>query len=271
MNQLDNVTRTIRFAVKEATGKTMSLQSAKALAAKVMGERNMHVASNKSPVATAKEEDGFTWHVVGHYDDMGQPFHSLVRAKDGFSALLELTLRLRQENSECLPSLVLQCAINAFTGRVAFPSDESDATVFVEDLVEHLENYAPFTETHPELAQNCELKVDATGGYLVKIKGSVEEGGPVYTDSKGFLYIDGMGDSTLLSEFQNAFAGIALPPATEEQTALEKEFARIDAMSHWDLDEKYPPEDWIDEVRNSNTRLSYKEWLKSQYEMNQDN
>ncbi len=265
MNQLVDITRTIRFAVKEATGKTMSLQSAKALAAKVMGERNMHTASSTTAAAKAGEQDRYTWHVVGHYDDNNQPFSALVRAKDGFSALLEVALRARTEAQEAdeepQDTLILHNAINAFTGEISYPSDESGAGTYLSDLYEHLDaGFESFSFTHVAHPQECELEVNASGGYVVKVKGSERNDGFLYMS-----YIDGKAHSEVRHPPHKAF------PAPQEPGALDKDFARIDAMSQWDSDDEYPFEDWVSEVQNNNTRLSYKEWLRNQYEMNQDN
>lgn len=341
MNQLDQITQTIRNAVKEATNKTMSLQSAKALAAKVIGERNMHAASQRAST-TAESQDGYTWHVVGHYDDIGQPFHGHVRAKDGFSALLEMTLRLQEENPDELPQLVLHCAINAFNGYVQFPSDEVDATVFVEDLVQHLDGYTPFSVTHPIHPQETEMTQNAENGYKVQPKsgafisvdgkaevGAIDKIAKLFAEqgvSAGDFFPEPQGHEALQKELHRVdlmsawdrdptysletwqkeayqgettqsykewvasqyikASGLDLGAATvavaksvfqkaakpsKKEVALEKEFARVDAMQHWESDPVYSAEDWNYEVTNGDTRLSYKEWVKNQYEMNQNN
>lgn len=259
MNQLAQITNVIRQAVKESTNKNMSLQSAKALAAKIMGERNMHAVSTKENVTTAAGQDGFTWCVNSHYDDNQQPHSEIVRATDGFSALLEVALRAKMEAEESgddVIDLVLHSAINPFTGQVAYPSDESHFGTFVEDLFEHLEGYVPFSETHPHLPQSGELKQHPNGGYVVTVEANVEK-----TD---FVYVDGMGDAALVDQLKKAF------DAPTERSALEKEFARIDAMDHWEDDPLYSSEQWSHLVACNDTRQSYKDWVKSQYEMNQD-
>lgn len=260
MNQLDQITSVIRQAVKESTNKNMSLQSAKALAAKIMGERNMHAASAKSPEVSTGGHDGYTWHVVGHYDDNNQPFSALVRARDGFSALLEVADRARKEAQEAdeepQDTLILHSAINAFTGEVVYPSDESGAGTYLSDLYEHIDaGFEPFSFSHAAHPQGCELEVNALGGYVVKVKASEKD--------DEFLYIDGKANSALIDQFQKTV------DALREQSALEKEFARIDAMSAWDSDPVYPIEDWQHEVHDMDTTLSYKEWVKNKYEMNQ--
>lgn len=260
MNQLDQITNVIRQAVKESTNKNMSLQSAKALAAKIMGERNMHAATAKAPEPTTGEHDRYSWHVVGHYDDNNQPFSALVRARDGFSALLEVADRARKEAQESdedpQDNLILHSAINAFTGEVAYPSDESGSGTYLSDLYEHLDaGFEPFSFSHAAHPQECELEVSRSGGYVVKVREPKKE--------DEFLYIDGTGDSRLIDQLQKAFA------APTEQSALEKEFARIDAMSAWDSDPAYPIEDWQREVYHMDTTRSYKDWVKNQYEMNQ--
>lgn len=272
MNQLDQITNVIRQAVKESTNKNMRLQSAKALAAKIMGERNMHAAASKSAQTTSADamlHGGFTWHVVGHYHDNGQPFTTLVRAKNGFSALLEVTYKLLQESNgaiDDMPDLILHRALNAFTGEIAQPSDEDslDGT-FVQDLVEHLEGFTPFSLTHPDLPQDHNLHLVAHQGRnfvgMFHVNAKVDVDMPQKLSD--FLYIDGKGNSALIGQFQKAVG--ALP----KRSALEKEFARINAMSACDSDPVYPIEDWQHEVHNMDTTLSYKDWVKNQYEMNQ--
>lgn len=280
MKQLDLITRTIRQAVKESTNKDMSLQAAKALAAKIMGERNLHTAASKpAPTAEAILHGGFTWHVVGHYHDNGQPFTTPVRAKDGFSALLEVTHRLLQESNgviDDMPDLILHRALNAFTGEIAHPSDEDSLDgAFVQDLVEHLEGFEPFSLTHQDLPQEHNLEPLVQDGRIFV--------GMDYANPKcdfdmpqklsDFLGGNGTGDTTAAEKHQKAMSALskiqkAFAIATEK-TELEKEFARIDGMSAWDTDPVYPIEDWQSEVNNLNTTLSYKEWVKSQYEMNQ--
>ncbi|MBQ68972.1 hypothetical protein CL689_02800 [Candidatus Saccharibacteria bacterium] len=286
MNQLDQITNVIRQAVKESTNKNMSLQSAKALAAKIMGERNMHAAANKSAhtaSADAMLHGGFTWHVVGHYHDNGQPFTTLVRATDGFSALLEVTYKLLQESNGVLddmPDLILHRALNAFTGEIAQPSDEDSLDgAFVQDLVEHLDGFTPFSLSHSDLPQDDNLEPVVQNGRVFvgmfhvnpkddpdmpeKMGALLASANAVPVTESSLLYMDGKGDSALIEQFQKAFS------APVEQSALEKEFARIDAMDHWESDTKYPVEDWNYEISNGDTRLSYKEWVKNQYEMNQ--
>lgn len=256
MKQLDQITRTIRQAVKESINKEMSLQSAKALAAKIMGERNLHAAVSKpAPTAQAMLHGGFTWHVVGHYHDNGQPFTTLVRAKDGFSALLEVTHRLLQEANgviDNMPDLILHRALNAFTGEIAHPSDEDSLDgAFVQDLVEHLEGFEPFSLTHQDLPQEHNLEPLVQDGRIFV----------------GMAYTNPRGDFEMPTKIESILAPHVDAP--KEQSVLEKEFARIDALGHWEDDPLYSHETWSFEVACNDTRQSYKEWVKTQYEMNQ--
>lgn len=339
MNQLDQITHVIRQAVKESTNKNMSLQSAKALAAKIMGERNMHAAASaKAPVPGTDAHDRYTWHVVGHYDDNNQPFSLLARARDGFSALLEVADRARKEGDEDLKdTLILHSAINAFTGEVVYSSDDSVAGTYLCDLYSHLDaGFEPFSFSHAAHPQECELAVGPSGGYVVKVKPSEKDGRFLQIDCNNghstpfeqyeearhtqaerntlddlqneLARIRSMGASeedpiyTIRAwntrPFQNdsatsykewvaskyleksgldidcvtvAFVRHILQQSSKEPGPLAREFARIDAMSAWDSDPVYPLEDWQREVYNMETTRSYKDWVKSQYEMNQHN
>ena len=64
------------------------------------------------------------------------------------------------------------------------------------------------------------------------------------------------------------------PDDADAAAALEVELAaRLEtfdeeaAVSHWDDDDEFPPEDWQLEVENGDTRQGYHDWVASQREM----
>ena len=42
---------------------------------------------------------------------------------------------------------------------------------------------------------------------------------------------------------------------------------KVPELSHRESDDNYPVEDWPNKVTNGDTRQSYEEWRKSQYEL----